>query len=158
MDLPDDIRDFFTITYERPGRLSPGMVCNVHIVFHPRIKQDITAHLRLLSETGPIDIPLKCTFPKVHPTISVDHMSFPGIVKGDKETLVFRLKNDGALPTRYTIFDAEEELRQRFNVSPISGRKNEKQTAGELLLLVVLVLVVVEVETMASDPVADLKA
>jgi hypothetical protein len=49
----------------RQGRMSPGMTCVLEVTFTPRINKDIHAHLPLLAETGPINIPLVCTYPKV---------------------------------------------------------------------------------------------
>ena len=40
-DLPDTIKDFFTIKYTRPGRMSAGMECAIHIFFKPKIAKDI---------------------------------------------------------------------------------------------------------------------
>lgn len=113
-DLPEDIRDFFDITYDRPGRMSPGMACVLDILFTPTANKDINASLRLLSQTGPIDLPLTCTYPKVVPSISTSHVAFHDVVRGEKQTVLIHLRNNGALPTKYEIFDAEEELRKRF--------------------------------------------
>lgn len=103
MDLPDDIRDFFEIRYERPGRMSPGMTCTLEIIFTPRINEDIHAVLPLLAETGPISIPLICTYPKVVPSLSQSLVLFQNVVKGETSIFHLKIKNDGALPTKFAI-------------------------------------------------------
>jgi hypothetical protein len=125
LDLPDDIRDFFDISFVRPGRMSPGMTCTMEICFTPKMNKDIDAKLMLLTETGPIGIPLTCTYPKardmfqsdrtscrlivsslqVVPVIAVRELVFRNVVMGEQSTLVVKIRNEGGLATDYRILD-----------------------------------------------------
>ena len=70
LDLEDEIKDFFEITYEKPGRMSAGTSCSILIEFDPKLNKDIVSVLPVLSHTGPINIPLECYTKKVVPSIS----------------------------------------------------------------------------------------
>lgn len=120
MDLPDDVRDFFEIKYERAGGMSPGMSCNLEILFTPKIEADIVSALPLLTETGPVSIPIVCTYPKVVPRVLTSKILFEDVVLGESLTLYIKLKNDGALRTRYEIIDAAAPLTYHMNESPYS--------------------------------------
>ena len=41
LDFPDEHADFFTVSYERMGRMSAGVSANIEIVFSPKINEDI---------------------------------------------------------------------------------------------------------------------
>jgi hypothetical protein len=47
LPLPDHIIDFFEVSYEKPGRMSAGTSCVLHIAFTPQLNEDI------LAEVGP---------------------------------------------------------------------------------------------------------
>lgn len=187
-DLPDDIRDLFDISYERPGRMCPGLTCAIEIIFTPRVRADIRSELCLLTETGPISIPLVCTYPRVVPSLDISkvrhlngrvldqtqgpyqlrHWSltrcaragrdtqarnncltstlilqviFDYVVKGEKAFFNLTIRNDGALPTAYTITprDAAADVKHSATVpeaapqSPMSGESylEEKAKEGE---------------------------
>ncbi len=46
------------------GRMSAGMVCPITIRFTPQLNEDINDVFPILTETGPINIPLVCTSKK----------------------------------------------------------------------------------------------
>jgi hypothetical protein len=60
LNLSDDVIDFFVITFEKPGRMSAGVSCPIDIVFTPKVNQDIKTTIKLLTGTGPVEIPLIC--------------------------------------------------------------------------------------------------
>jgi hypothetical protein len=41
LDFPDEHADFFTVSYERMGRMSAGVSANIEIIFTPKINEDI---------------------------------------------------------------------------------------------------------------------
>ncbi|CAM9229923.1 unnamed protein product, partial [Chrysoparadoxa australica] len=53
LNLPDTVRDFFEISYIKPGRMSAGMTCCIDITFSPKVNEDIFTELPLRTETGP---------------------------------------------------------------------------------------------------------
>lgn len=53
-------QDYFEIMYKPPGRISAGMACPITIRFTAQVNEDIDDFFPILTETGPINIPLKC--------------------------------------------------------------------------------------------------
>ena len=103
LDLDDEIKDFFEITYDKPGRMSAGTSCSILIEFDPKLNKDIVSILPVLSHTGPINIPLECYTKKVVPSISTALIDMGTVVLGDDVQSTCKFLNDGALPTNYHI-------------------------------------------------------
>ena len=120
--------------------MSPGLSCNLEILFTPKIETYIVSSLPLLSETGPVSIPIICTYPKVVPNILTPEIVFEDVVMGETSTLYIKLKNDGALKTTYQIIDAATALSSKVRDSssftsagqPTTERE-EGQDSGEEL-------------------------
>lgn len=115
-----------------------------------RVRADIRSELCLLSETGPISIPLICTYPRVVPSLATQKVGsmplqpdasdeggclmlggrwcvqvvFDNVVMGEKSTFLLTIRNDGAIPTRYTISAPIEEMYT-------SARQEAKDEEGE---------------------------
>eukprot|EP00937_MAST-01D_sp_MAST-1D-sp2_P006935 g6935.t1 len=109
LPLPDDIKDFFEIEYKKPGRMSAGMTCTIHITFHPKVNKDILADLPCLAQTGPFTIPLLCTTKKAVPSVSTQDISFQNVVMGESSTFKLVISNNGALPVHCTLENAEPD-------------------------------------------------
>ncbi|CAK9111468.1 Cilia- and flagella-associated protein 74 [Durusdinium trenchii] len=110
LDLPDDVRNFFTITYDKPGRMSAGVSCKLRIDFDPKVDADIFVDLPLLANTGPFSIPIACTKRRSKPSLSATALDFGTIVIGETKTLTLRVVNDGALGCSFTaesLFNAD---------------------------------------------------
>jgi hypothetical protein len=103
LDLKDSIIDFFTITFERPGRMSAGMSCSIEIVFKPQLNKDILDEIKLLTETGPVSIPLHCLIKRCAPRIVDTQLDFGSMIVGQKNLLTVKIVNTQALLTRFTI-------------------------------------------------------
>ena len=52
LSLPDEIKDFFELTFVKPGRMSAGMTCSIIIEFEPKLNMDIISSIPLLAQTG----------------------------------------------------------------------------------------------------------
>jgi hypothetical protein len=103
LELEDEVIDFFVITFEKPGRMSAGMSCSIEIVFKPQLNHDIFTHIRLLTETGPVNIPLQCLIKRCAPRILDTTLDFAEMIIGQRTTLPVKIVNTQALPTRFTI-------------------------------------------------------
>ena len=57
----------------------------------------------MLAQTGPFEIPLICTTKKIVPSISVKLLALGTVVLGEQIVGKIRVRNDGALPTKYKI-------------------------------------------------------
>jgi hypothetical protein len=107
LDLPDAVRDFFEISYVKPGRMSAGTTCAVDVTFTPQVNEDITTELPLLAETGPCAVPIVCTTKKVVPVVAEKHLDFGEVVLGELKTIKLRIENRGALATAYSLVDPD---------------------------------------------------
>ena len=132
LSLPDEIKDFFELTYTKPGRMSAGMTCSIVVEFEPKLNQDIFSSIPLLAQTGPFEIPLICTTKKIVPSINVKVLPMGTVVLGEQITGKIRITNDGALPTRYKIqqpigipiadeFEFDAETDELVNQAPLPG-------------------------------------
>ncbi|KDO29017.1 hypothetical protein SPRG_06072 [Saprolegnia parasitica CBS 223.65] len=107
LPLPDDVRDFFDIKYEKPGRMSAGMTCRVHVTFLPRRNADLETHIPAVAKTGYFSIPLRCAAKRSVPELSTSHIEFANVVVGECAKHVVTLRNAGALPTAFRILPVD---------------------------------------------------
>lgn len=103
IDLPDDIIDFFVLTYDKPGRMSAGVSCTLEVTFTPQINEDIFSAIRFYTETGPIEVPLVCLKKRCAPRVMNPEILFGDMVIGQKEYMPLQLKNSEALGTGFNI-------------------------------------------------------
>ncbi|XRB18671.1 FAP-74 protein [Pseudoscourfieldia marina] len=101
LDFPDNAEGAFTVKFEnrpgsldRPGRMSAGTTCDMHISFEPHEEKDIETHIPLLSETGPINIPLVAYKKRFSPALTI---SRPGDLRKVALTSVCTADEPGSL-------------------------------------------------------------
>lgn len=103
--------------------MSAGLSTTITITFTPQLNQDIDSYLPLLSETGPINIPLICTCKKALISVEEPKINFGHVIYGEQCSKNLKFKNDGALPTKIFIktqdgktipFVNQEELTKRI--------------------------------------------
>ena len=58
LPMPDKYADYFEIYHNPPGRMSAGISCKITIRFTPDVNIDIDTHLPILTQTGPLNIPV----------------------------------------------------------------------------------------------------
>lgn len=112
LDLDDEVIDFFVITFEKPGRMSAGVSCSIEIIFTPQINKDILTSIRLQTETGPVEVPLKCLIKRCAPRIVQPVIDFGRIIVGQKLSNSLKIKNSEALSTEFSILPFEESKLQ----------------------------------------------
>lgn len=122
LPLEDKIRDFFHIKYTPSGRMSAGLSTSITITFTPQLNQDIESYLPILSETGKIKIPLRCTCKKALISVEDPHIDFGNVIYGEQQTCTLKIRNSGALSTKIYLknndgtsipFFSMDELRKR---------------------------------------------
>ena len=111
LELPDAVKDFFTISYTHPGALSPGMTCELHIKFEPKLNEDILERIPLLCQTGPQDISLRCLTKKVTVSTSTPEVEL-NVIMGEHVTHDIVLLNQGCLDCPFTIRQLLQPPRQ----------------------------------------------
>lgn len=60
LPLDDEILDFFEIEYRPCGRIPAGISTMMTLKFMPMVDKDYFSYLKLLSETGIVNIPIEC--------------------------------------------------------------------------------------------------
>ena len=128
LSLPDDIVDFFDVSYTRPGRMSAGTACKVTVTFTPRLNKDIHAELVVLAQTGKLTVPLTCTCKKALPHIDEPVVDLGDIMLGESGSASLTLRNAGAIPVPFRLLppptppgQAEAECPFTFNPSGTIG-------------------------------------
>ena len=108
LHIEDEFKDFFEITYTRPGRMSAGMTCVLTVRFTPKINSDIVTKVPFLAHTGLFDVPLRCLTRKCVPSLSTDDLSLGTVILGDSISQKITISNDGALDTDFEIVDLDD--------------------------------------------------
>lgn len=106
--MPDEVVDFFEIHYPKPGRMSAGISCTLEVRFHPQLNNDIDTAIKLRTETGPIDIPIRCRIKKCFPRLMTSDIDSGTVTIGQKTQTEFKVKNTGALPSTFRIVRVTE--------------------------------------------------
>lgn len=105
--------------------MSAGLSTTITITFTPQLYQDINSYLPLLSETGPINIPLICTCKKALVTVEDNRIDFGNVIYGEQSTKYLRVKNDGALSTKVYIKTSDGKTIPFVNQEELSKRIEE---------------------------------
>ncbi|GLD96726.1 hypothetical protein PINS_up005409 [Pythium insidiosum] len=103
LELDASIRELFEVTYDKPGRMSAGMSCRVTVVFTATVARDLQGVVPAIAQTGPFEIPLRCTCKKSVPVLPLREIVFKDVVAGERRTVALTLENAGALPLEYQL-------------------------------------------------------
>eukprot|EP01113_Clastostelium_recurvatum_P013842 TRINITY_DN17441_c0_g1_i1.p1 TRINITY_DN17441_c0_g1~~TRINITY_DN17441_c0_g1_i1.p1 ORF type:complete len:312 (+),score=31.13 TRINITY_DN17441_c0_g1_i1:169-1104(+) len=130
MDLSMGIRDFFRISYQRPGRMSAGTTCELTITFTPVLSTPISDSLGLLAETGEVRVPL-IAFTRQCDIRVASHslVDFEGLSVAETRSIRVTLENRGGLASdvnmsllKYIDDDGvEHEASSAFHI-PLTGQ------------------------------------
>ena len=110
LPLELEIKDFFSVTFTPPGRMSAGLTCPLTVTFTPKVNKDIISIFPILSETGEIHIPLECYTKKSVISYDKETIQFNHVILGEhlKKTLV--ITNSGALGSDFSILDKDGNI------------------------------------------------
>jgi hypothetical protein len=125
LDFDDSVFDFFQVTFEKPGRMSAGMSCYIDIEFTPKVNKDIFTEMRFHTQTGPVEIPVKCLIKRCAPRVVTTEIDFGNVVMGQKLFMPIKINNTQAIPTRFTIVPLQPEVA----VLPTSGEAEDGAAA-----------------------------
>lgn len=135
LDLEDAYMDFFTIKFERPGRMSAGVSCPLTITFSPQARQDIFTTIKFLTETGPVEVPLKCLIKRCAPRVITTEIDFGDMTIGQKANQQLKINNTQALSTAIVVSRVEPVAQEGDEVSPrATSPRVEVAAAPELEL------------------------
>lgn len=86
--------------------MSAGIDCKVTIKFTPQLNQNIESSLPLITGSGKMSFPIRCTYRKAVVTAKSNVISFGDVLYGEDKEMRIELQNDGALDTILKIKDA----------------------------------------------------
>ncbi|XP_021273277.1 cilia- and flagella-associated protein 74 isoform X3 [Numida meleagris] len=97
------LKDFISIQFDPPGKMSAGMSCEVGVTFRPVINENLEGEIMFMAQTGSFFVPLKCTVKTC--TLALDKVlvDFGTHVVGETISRTINLTNTGALGTRFKV-------------------------------------------------------
>uniref|UniRef100_A0A8C6JX92 CFA74 protein n=1 Tax=Melopsittacus undulatus TaxID=13146 RepID=A0A8C6JX92_MELUD len=113
------LKDFIRVHFDPPGKMSPGMSCEVVVTFKPMINENLEGEVLFMAQTGSFAVPLKCTAKRCILALDKELIDFGSHVVGETISQTITLTNSGALGTR-------------FRVQMSAGNRHPDQPAAEL--------------------------
>ncbi|NWX24154.1 CFA74 protein, partial [Aegotheles bennettii] len=99
--ISDWLKDFVSIHFDPPGKMSPGMSCEVVVTFKPMINEPLEGEVMFTAQTGSFSVPLKCTAKGCILALDKELIDFGSHVVGETISRTITLTNSGALGTRF---------------------------------------------------------
>ncbi|KFP86103.1 Uncharacterized protein KIAA1751, partial [Acanthisitta chloris] len=117
------LKDFITVHFSPPGKMSPGMSCEVMVTFKPAINESLEGAVLFLALTGAFSVPLKCTVKSCILALDKELIDFGSHVVGETISQTITLTNRGALGTRFKVqTSAGDRSTHRATVKSAPGR------------------------------------
>lgn len=86
--------------------MSAGIDCKVTIKFTPQLNQNIESSLPLMTGSGRMTIPIRCSYRKAVVAAKSTLINFGDVLFGEDKEMRIELENDGALDTVLKIKDS----------------------------------------------------
>ncbi|NXN57984.1 CFA74 protein, partial [Rynchops niger] len=95
------LKDFISIHFDPPGKMSSGMSCEIVVTFKPMINETLEGEVMFMAQTGSFSVPLKCTAKRCILALDKELIDFGSHVVGETISRTINLTNSGALGTRF---------------------------------------------------------
>ncbi|NXN70067.1 CFA74 protein, partial [Himantopus himantopus] len=95
------LKDFISIHFDPPGKMSAGMSCEIVVTFKPMINETLEGEVMFMAQTGSFSVPLKCTAKRCVLALDKELIDFGSRVVGETISRTISLTNSGALGTRF---------------------------------------------------------
>ncbi|NWV77449.1 CFA74 protein, partial [Dasyornis broadbenti] len=95
------LKDFISVHFDPPGKISSGMSCEFVVTFKPMINEGLEGEVMFMAQTGSFSVPLKCTAKTCILALDKDLIDFGSLVVGETILQTISLTNSGALGTRF---------------------------------------------------------
>lgn len=105
------------------------MSCDVEIAFAPKLNQDIFAHIHILTETGPLDIPLTCLIKRCAPRLAETFIDLGQLFIGQNLEHTLVIRNSQALSSPYEIHELRDDG-QEISGEGAAGTEEESEEVG----------------------------
>ncbi|XP_061306427.1 cilia- and flagella-associated protein 74 isoform X2 [Pezoporus flaviventris] len=97
------LKDFISVHFDPPGKMSPGMSCEVVVTFKPMINETLEGEVLFMAQKGSFAVPLKCTAKRCILALDKELIDFGSHVVGETVSQTISLTNSGALGTRFRV-------------------------------------------------------
>ena len=128
VEVTDNLKYFCSVEFDPPGSLSAGLTCWFQIKFTPRGDRDLEGAVCFLTQTGPFEIPVKCLKKKCIVSLEIERLDFGRICKGEKSRKSIQLKNEGIIPTDFTIGNVTQDETKDKVQSEVEIEQTQEQT------------------------------
>ncbi|NXY13595.1 CFA74 protein, partial [Atrichornis clamosus] len=95
------LKDFISVHFDPPGKMSSGMSCEFVVTFKPMINEGLEGEVMFMAQTGSFSVPLKCTAKTCILALDKELIDFGSHVVGETISRTISLTNSGALGTRF---------------------------------------------------------
>ncbi|NXR33192.1 CFA74 protein, partial [Zosterops hypoxanthus] len=95
------LKDFISVHFDPPGKMSSGMSCELLVTFKPMINERLEGAVMFMAQTGPFSVPLKCTVKTCILALDKELIDFGSLVVGETISRTISLTNSGALGTTF---------------------------------------------------------
>ncbi|KFQ72032.1 Uncharacterized protein KIAA1751, partial [Phaethon lepturus] len=101
--VSERLKDFISIHFDPPGKMSAGMSCEIVVTFRPMINETLEGEVMFMAQTGSFSVPLKCTAKRCILALDKELIDFGSHVVGETISRTINLTNSGALGTRFSV-------------------------------------------------------
>ncbi|NXC63847.1 CFA74 protein, partial [Aleadryas rufinucha] len=95
------LKDFISVHFDPPGKVSSGMSCEFLVTFKPMINEGLEGEVMFMAQTGSFSVPLKCTVKTCILALDKELIDFGSLVVGETISRTISLTNSGALGSRF---------------------------------------------------------
>ncbi|KAM7030619.1 cilia- and flagella-associated protein 74 isoform 1-T1 [Acridotheres tristis] len=97
------LKDFISVHFDPPGKMSSGMSCEFLVTFKPMINKGLEGEVMFMAQTGSFSVPLKCTVKTCILALDKELVDFGSLVVGETISRTISLTNSGALGTTFKV-------------------------------------------------------
>lgn len=123
LDFDDQYYENFSITYESLGRMSAGTSVSLSISFIPTNNEDISTFIHFQSETGMIDVPIRCLIQRCAPRVMTPTIDFGKVILGQSSTFKIWITNTQSQSCDYQICKVKYDENGNEVVQTIERKK-----------------------------------
>ncbi|NWU08256.1 CFA74 protein, partial [Cephalopterus ornatus] len=99
--ISECLKDFISVHFDPPGKMSSGMSCEFVVTFKPMINESLKGEVMFVAQTGSFSVPLKCTVKSCILALDKELIDFGSHVVGETISRTISLTNSGALGTTF---------------------------------------------------------
>ncbi|NXA02992.1 CFA74 protein, partial [Sapayoa aenigma] len=99
--ISEGLKDFISVHFDPPGKMSSGMSCEFVVTFKPMINESLAGEVMFMAHTGSFSVPLTCTVKSCILALDKELIDFGSLVVGETISRTISLTNSGALGTTF---------------------------------------------------------